>query len=613
MTTPDSDGSRSEQPNDEQGSAATSSEPDDYRFDPGHPAVIAELLDRCANGSYDTVAAWTAAWSDAAYATLEPPLRLEVDLLFTMELEEDFSRAGVVQLVESSMKSTSARALSDTPEAAWLLRAGLLSELTSNIMRAHLADVLLTGRRDTRTAHAELTVDCYVARARDSSEDVHQRALAYARASTIARQRNMSREQSIRTEALTLARETVRSEDTRAAALTLLAVLAVPAKDGSTSASERAEVRSLLVGLASTLTHIDETVRLLRLVADDDGDKIAALRLHIERYIAEARSDPLGARKMHFAYRAMQLAEQYEQFDLRDEAAVVLQSSGKDIKLASFRTEVRRSRNHLRGMLGRYKRARNWGSAYAVFLAGDSPTGQHARNLAEARSTGRGLLSLISNVALGPHNLPTRTGADPVDERLRKVERVLLVKSATELGVELDYIRDRFAIPTREEFAAWMSTTFGTDDELNTLLADAQVRHWEGDYSGASRVSIPLIEAAARALLLALDEPVYRAERGARQAQFPTMDFYVQSLEDNGLDIDWVRAIRATLLSDGLNLRNLYAHGFKLQFGENESALLLRIAGLLCALPGTLDRTELATPTTPPRRGLRRRLGWVWR
>lgn len=613
MTTSDRDGSRSPKPNDDQASTAGSGGPEDYKFDSGHAAVVAEILDRCANGSYDTIEVWTAAWSDVAYAALDAALRLEVDLLFTMELEEDFSRAGTVNLAESNIRLTAARALSDTSEAAWLLRVALLSELTSNIMRAHLADLILTGRRDTRPAHAELTADCYISRARDSSEDVHQRALAYARANTIARQRKMPRAQSVRTEALELARETVQSQDTHAAALTLLAILAMPAKDGSTVASERAEVRLMLVGLASTLTHIDETVRLLCLVADNDADKTAALRLHVERYLREARSDSVGARKMHFAYRAMQLAEQYEQFDLRDRAAVVLQASGNDIKLASFRTEVPRSRNHLRGMLGRYKRARNWEGAYAVFLAGESPTGDHARNSKDARTTVRGLLSLTSNVALGPHNLPTRTGADPVQERLRKLEKNRLVESAIELGVELDYIRDRFVTPTREEFAAWMSTTFGAEDELSSQLADAQVRHWEKDYSGASRVAIPLVEAAARALLLALDEPLYRAERGARPGQFPTMDFYVQSLEDNGFDIDWVRGIRATLLSDGLNLRNLYAHGFKLRFGENESALLLRIAGLLCALPGTLDRNELAAPTSAARRGLRRRLGWVWR
>lgn len=88
------------------------------------------------------------------------------------------------------------------------------------------------------------------------------------------------------------------------------------------------------------------------------------------------------------------------------------------------------------------------------------------------------------------------------------------------------------------------------------------------------------------------------------------MDFYVQSLETNGMDIDWVRALRATLLSDGLSLRNLHAHGF--EFSESESALLLRLVGLLCALAGAIDRSELLRPTAAPQRGLRRRLRWVW-
>jgi hypothetical protein len=90
------------------------------------------------------------------------------------------------------------------------------------------------------------------------------------------------------------------------------------------------------------------------------------------------------------------------------------------------------------------------------------------------------------------------------------------------------------------------------------------------------------------------------------------LDFYVQALEDNGLDVDWVRTLRATLLSDGLNIRNLSAHGFKFRYNEGESALLLRLAGFACALAGAIDHAELSKPLAAVRAGLRRRIGWVW-
>jgi hypothetical protein len=585
----------------------------EYEFDSAHEVKIAEILDRHAPNADEPMQVWTKVWSDPDYSDLDPALRLELDLLFTMELEEDFTSAGSVELVESNLRQSATRPLASTPAAAWRLRVALLSALTSEMLRAHVADLILTGKNDTTPAHSELTVNSYITCAVSGCGDAQHRAIALARANTIARQRHMALEVTVRREALRLARDLLGTKDEHAV-LTLLAALAAPARDGSSAAGERVEVRRILLDLAAeTMTFIDEIVRLLRISADSDSDRDDAARLHVNWYLNRARSNTDGIRKMHFAYEAMKLADRHGQLDLRNEAAVVLQGIGDDIELQSVTTEVRLSRNHFRSRLRRFRYSRDWRSAYGVFLAGRSPSGSHEQNLAEARSqSSRSILSSVTRMSLGPRNLPTHTGVDPVDEELHRIEQLTIGENSRNLALELAHINERFDSPTPDDFADWFGAVFGCDKVLAAPFADAQALHWKGDFAGASRICLPLIEAAARSLLLTLDEPLYRAERGASPGRFPAMDFYVQSLETNGMDIDWVRALRVTLLSDGLNLRNLYAHGFKFEFSEIESALLLRLVGLLCALAGTTDSAELSRPTAPAQRGLRRRLGWVW-
>lgn len=584
----------------------------EYEFEDTDSVRIGALLDKHAHGASDTTEIWMRSWSDADYGSLADPARLEFDFLFGVELQVDFTAAGIVAFEESNVRATATRPFAATPEGAWVLREALLRSVSHHMVRAHVADLILSGRRDASPAHAEKTVEHYRACARDAALEPGRRAISLARANTIARSRRMATEAAVREQALRLAREMLTLGHSHAA-LTLLAFLSVPARDGSTQSSERLEVREHLRGItAAAPEFIDEIVRLLHLAAESDEDQTAAARLHVSWYLDSARGESNGIRKVYFGYEAMQLAEKYGQFDLRDDAAVFLQAAGEDVELQTFEHDLPVPRNHLRRHLRKYRRARDWRHAYRVFLAGPAPTGDHAKNVVQAESGRQGLLSLVNNISLGPLNLPTRTDTDAEEDQLHRIEGSNIGSVASLLALELEFIGSRYDNPSHEEFASWFSGVFACDPVLSEHLADAQKRHWEGDFTGASFVCLPLIEAAARGLLLKLDEPLYRAERGASPGRFPALDFYVQALEDNGLDIDWVRSLRATLLSDGLNIRNLSAHGFRFRYNEGESALLLRLAGFACALAGTIDHAELSKPLAAVRAGLRRRIGWVW-
>jgi hypothetical protein len=121
------------------------------------------------------------------------------------------------------------------------------------------------------------------------------------------------------------------------------------------------------------------------------------------------------------------------------------------------------------------------------------------------------------------------------------------------------------------------------------------------------------VEAAARALLLELNEPLYRAAVG----QFPGLGSLLPPLLDNEFDPDWERFLRTFLLNDGSNVRNLVAHGFADSVGPVEAALALRAGALLILLTTThaagrdaaAVRAALTTPQGATlRRPWRRRL-----
>lgn len=130
------------------------------------------------------------------------------------------------------------------------------------------------------------------------------------------------------------------------------------------------------------------------------------------------------------------------------------------------------------------------------------------------------------------------------------------------------------------------------DEPLTTAFSHALMLFFDGQTGDAGLVAFPIVEAAARGALLLLNEPLYRLEAGQGPGHFPALDVYIQALEDRGLDEDWLRTLRIVLTPDGLNLRNETAHGHKLSYTAVESALMLRIAGMLLYLNGPSSTEE---------------------
>lgn len=481
-------------------------------------------------------------------------------------------------------------------------------------------DLLLSSKTDGSPANAGRVVDGYRALAQVNSDSLHV-ALAILRANTIARSRRMAVETQVRAEALALAERVVSTPILPGIALRHVGVLAPEPRTGSRALDELQRIHDVLDAIATR--HRDPStadgVAALRIaVAADDAAREDAKRRHIEAYLETSREkDEPAVRAFHWAEQAVRLARRYEIRDLRDTATLRMQElSRTDLGWQRVTSELGPPPAFLHQRHRQTASFVGWEQALAVFLAQESPAGSAAENKALAASRPRGILDLVSGRSFGSHGMPERTHGTPDEERLREVIQRRLLLGAIVLRTDLDAISTHFGVPDQDAIKVTLSMLYGSAPDLVTPFAEALRAYWMGDHSGATRLAIPLIEAGARELLILMNEPLYREEQGASPGRYPAMDFYVDTLEDLGLDPDWAQALRSTLLSDGMNLRNRFAHGYKLSFTRHESALLLRLAGLFIAMPvgvEAINDDRIRYPLAVAHRRLRRRLGWVWK
>ncbi|WP_290218142.1 hypothetical protein [Corynebacterium atrinae] len=489
-------------------------------------------------------------------------------------------------------------------------------------MVALLCDSLLTSGAEIGVEHAARSVAAYTELGADGTVDNLHRALAIARANTIARRRRMPEEEGIRKEALRFAKSAIGDHMPDG----VVSRVAIPLSAGPATYSmandERAQVRAVLDQAATEYqdpSTADWIADCRRSLATTDSERLEATRQQVDIYLTTAELEEVGFRRMHWASAAADVASRYGDTESRDRAVKIMQSvppesMGWQSHEATLIVPTSAFRSHVR----RYKLAADWRYALRIFLASTSPAGSHAENVATSKASSAGSIRrLVSRIAFGSHGLPERSDGDFDEEELVRTEQFAIGIHGILLNLELTEIERRFGRPAESEIASWMCATFGGDPTHASQFAHSLHLHWRGEPSDSARLAIPLIEAGARRLLLLLDEPIYRLERGASPGRFPAMDFYVDKLEGLNLDVDWVRALRTTLLNPGMNLRNMSAHGFKFNFVSSESAVLLRLAGLFCALPikqeSESDREMLKRPTEGARRTLRRRLSWTWR
>jgi hypothetical protein len=588
----------------------------DYVFEPQDVADVLAIAESPALTASDPLALALAIHDREK--ELRDELALELQVVLSYELEEDDNRPGSVELQARGFElpGLSLRELSEAPPDAHILWTGLLDATAAPLLAAQLADVLLMSRANSMPEHAERTINLYLAAGMANAPDRFHRTLCLMRASTITRTRSMhAAETRTRAVIIEAARASLEAESQAGITMRLLESLSVEPRAGWDPA-ELAEVSSLLdraAGMYRDPHNADAVGACRRRLARDESERLAASHAQIDTYMAVIAQENNGILKMHWAEKAAELAARFQLPDRQAEAIRIMQNIPRDsMGWKVIESSVRIPRSALRHTVRKYRAVRGWRQAIATFLTSDSPIGSHEQNRKQSKEASRGSLrSLFGRSTFGVHGMPERTGTDFDKEELDRFETIVLRGRGMVLELELAEIGRRFGVIEHDELVAALMQLGGGDQGLAEAYADALNAHLRHEYSDSARLAIPLVEAGMRGLLLELNEPIYRVERGSSPGRFPAMDFYVDRLGALGLDIDWSRAIRIALLNEGTNMRNLFAHGYKLSFTAEESAIILRLAGLFVAMP--IRGTEaLADPVEAPRRKLRRRLGWIY-
>lgn len=591
-----------------------------YKYAVGDEDAVARRFALFFSSYTDPIDAQFAISADPAWKLIRPDLAEASELLLRLELDETERSSAQVVLRESPIFGERPPRLAPLrPDEQRLWKALVDHPSVTGSLEVAICDLLLSTGADSSPSNAEKVVSGYRAISQGPDGSLHV-ALSILRANTIARSRGMAVERDIRAELMGLAERAYTRDALPGIVLRHAGAIAEPPRKAARAPKELARLAAVLDHLDTH--HVDEFtinwVAKYRIRAADGEDETRrARRRHVEKYLQLSLGDDVPFRSMLWAERAVALSTDYGLQDLHDEAVVRMQAlSRTDLGWERVTSELSIPVALIRQRERLVAKMSSWEQAVAAFLASESPSDSQASNRVQAAGMQSGILELFSGRSFGSHQLPERTHGPAEEERLAKIVQMNLLRSSIILRIDLDAITQRFGVPSEDSIVAFLSALYGSSPALVVPYARGLLLHWQGDPSGAARLAIPLIETGARELLFLLNQPLYRMERGSSPGRFPAMDFYLDRLQDVGLDEDWVVALRATLLSGGMNLRNLLAHGFKVDFTREQSALVLRLAGLFIAMPVGIEAVvdeRASQPLVRARKKLRRRIGWVWK
>jgi hypothetical protein len=411
-------------------------------------------------------------------------------------------------------------------------------------------------------------------------------------------------------------------EDPYMVALLLDALLADQRKRKVKSVDSRVDDLLDRALMAYTSTHaISDFASLVRRWAA--GDTVRAQHANEVEVKAHLNDAEKEADALVIRFHLNEAASKARRYNLPElEAAVVSRlQSAPPVEWKVIETEIKIPNAYFRDFLRPFRRANSWIEALGVWFNTESPCGDHQSNEAAARNTlNQSVFSrLATTIRFDRNDLPQRVldgDDDAYRQELARVETFSIRINGILLADALDLIKDRFGIPLRGELESLLIEE-GSHPVLSRILAKSLMLYWVGEFETAVHLAVPRIEAAVRALLLELNEPMYRVAVGDGTGVFPGLGALLEPLLENGFDPDWERFLRTFLLGDGgENVRNLTAHGFMDDVSRETAALALRACALLVLITSgeavNRDRevvtSVLANPLPPSRRAWRRRI-----
>lgn len=396
----------------------------------------------------------------------------------------------------------------------------------------------------------------------------------------------------------------------------LLQVLCEPPTDPARVLAVRKRTDALLTALAAveSRSHLAADIASMRrklagrradagVIVAIDADEVAGYVRN-----AEAANHP-AARMSHLEAAARVATRRGLTAQAKAIAAQMQQIRPEDLGLQLISTSsslpIWVPETYLEG----FTRHPHWRPGIELFLLiPEPPSGSLARHRESMAGTRSPLRRLFPDTILGLDGLPraTLTTTEERDRHdLALSSRIHAEYQGRVLAIALTRIADKYGVPPLDDLTTLILDLGAGDARLARSLAKGFHYFWAGDYEAATAVVVPKIEAAARSLLRALDEGIYRVQVEREPGGYPGLYVLLNELEKLALDEDWVWFLRWLLLGPiGANIRNEVAHGFLSDLRPDYVALVLRAAAVLITAAPIADDLGRRVDLPPHQRPL---------
>jgi hypothetical protein len=344
------------------------------------------------------------------------------------------------------------------------------------------------------------------------------------------------------------------------------------------------EIEDLLTLLRVETRDIFFTERVLRFQleqAPNDEVRANLQRDLVEAWMQEAdRSDPArrtwnltmaAARARDFGINDLlaQLTSRLQQTKLEDHGLVQHRAS---VPIDGAEAEA-----YVQGFLDQP----SWREALLLLIANDPPTGKLERNRANAEEMVRiaPLTATLPATLLGADGLPRFTAATDEEQselRLIRCELAQLQVLGSFVAEILQRIGVKWGPIPVEDLAAFLGEADHVAPPVSATLARAFNRYFQDDFEAAGYAATPQIERLVRDIVLAVNEPAYRLQRGKTPGQYAGLGALLPVLRRAGVNESWLRFIQTVFAATaGMNFRNDLLHGFVDEIHAGHAALVL--------------------------------------
>ncbi len=344
------------------------------------------------------------------------------------------------------------------------------------------------------------------------------------------------------------------------------------------------EIDELLSRLRGENRDIFFTERVIRFqmgrAADDQGRERLQREL-VEAWMGEAeRSNPThrtwnlttaAARARDFGVNDLlaQLTSQLQETKLEDHGLVEHK--------ATVPIDATEAEAYVQGFLDQP----SWREALLLLIANAPPTGRLERNRANAEEMVRiaPFAATLPATLLGADGLPRFTAATDDEKAELRLIRCELSQLQV-LGSFVTEILDRIGakwdpIPT-DDLTTFLGEAAHVAPPVAATLARAFNRYFQGDVEAAGYVTAPQIERLVRDIVLAVNEPAYRLQRGKTPGQYAGLGALLPVLQRAGGNEDWIRFLQTVFAATaGMNFRNDLLHGFVDELHAGHAAMVL--------------------------------------